>query len=291
MDDGSPDHCGAICDEYAQKDPRVRVIHKENGGLSSARNAGIDVARGDWLSFVDSDDYIHPQMLEILLDAVRTAGTKISSCGFVRTAGESLPEEVAPKTEAWTPKDYYLKHCVEATVAWGKLYHRDCFQNIRYPLGKLHEDEFVTYRILFAEPQVAVIPEPLYGYYQNPNGIMGTWNPKRLDVLEALCKQMEYFLSLDDDQLSRDRMYTYPSCVRRQRKAIEMHPSKAVARRSLHQCRKWTRRMLKLYRSRFRYSMLDYQDLYEFAYPAWIIKVVCGSWKWLSGVKQSLKGR
>ena len=243
------------------------------------------------LSFVDSDDYIHPKMLEVLLDAVRTTGVKISSCSFLRTQGEPLETKEIPAVEFWTPKDYYLNHCVNATVAWGKLYHRDCFQNIRYPLGKLHEDEFVTYRILFAEPQVAVIPEPLYGYYQNPAGIMGTWRPERLDVLEALYEQMLFFQSLNETNLMQNRMGMYDYFFRKYLGAVVDHPEETVRKECVNRFRFWTPKILRLYHTHSLYSVLDYQKLYEFIYPAWIVRTICGSWKTMSKIKQSLKGR
>lgn len=199
VDDGSPDQCGAICDEYAQKDPRVVVIHQENGGLSTARNAGIDWAfansNSQWLSFIDSDDWVHPEYLQRLLDAALTTGVSVSICGYAQTNGEELeikPDDLAPVL--WNTEDYFVKHNVNATVAWGKLYRKECFAEIRYPVGKLHEDEFTTYKILFCYEQVAVISEALYAYYQNEQGIMRSkWNPKRMDILYAYLDQIDFF--------------------------------------------------------------------------------------------------
>ena len=163
VDDGSPDRCGEICDEYARQDSRVHVIHKENGGLSDARNAGIDWVEANsdsrWLIFADSDDWVHPELLARLLDAATAFDLKISVCGYQETEGADpavLPEDMRPCR--WTPKQFYMEHFVNATVAWGKLYSRSCFRDIRYPVGKIHEDEFVTYRLLFAQEAIAVVP-------------------------------------------------------------------------------------------------------------------------------------
>ena len=201
VDDGSPDNCGAICDEYAQRDSRVHVIHQENGGLSAARNAGIDwvFANGDskWITFVDSDDWIHPQMLEQLYLAVTVHQCRVSICTYKETKEEfdwstckiGVPE--CRKVEA-----YYIQNWGNATVAWGKLYSKDCFENIRYPVGKIYEDGYVTYKILFREKQVAVIETQLYAYYINLHGISKSrWTLERLDGIQSLEEQLLFFKS------------------------------------------------------------------------------------------------
>ena len=199
VDDGSPDSCPAICDEYAVKDPRVRVIHQENGGLSAARNAGIDWAFANsdsqWLTFIDSDDWVHPQYLQKLYDAAQSKNVEVSVCGFARTYGEE-PEvneaEIVPRV--WSPEDFYVQRNVNAVIAWGKLYKKEAFAQIRYPVGRIHEDEFITHRVLFAYDRIAVMEAPMYFYFQNPTGIMGSkWSPKRLDAVDALLEQLRYF--------------------------------------------------------------------------------------------------
>ena len=198
IDDGSPDGCGEICDAYARRDRRVHVIHQENGGLSAARNAGLDWAFANsgsrWVTFVDSDDWVHPKYLEALLGAARQYDVEVAICGFVRTSGEPLPEETPCAAAVWTPEAYYSRNAVNATVSWGKLYGKSCFQGLRFPVGKIHEDEFTTYRILFQLEHVAVVESALYAYFQNDSGIMrGKWTPRRLDGLEAQEEQIAYF--------------------------------------------------------------------------------------------------
>lgn len=211
VDDGSPDRCGEICDGYARQDSRVHVIHKENGGLSDARNAGIDWVEANsdsqWLIFADSDDWVHPELLARLLDAVTAFDLKISVCGYQETEGADpavLPEDMRPCR--CTPKQFYMEHFVNATVAWGKLYSRSCFRDIRYPVGKIHEDEFVTYRLLFAQGTVAVVPAPLYAYYLNTAGIIrSSWSPKRLQAWEAYEQQIAFFEEKGEEELVRFR--------------------------------------------------------------------------------------
>lgn len=194
VDDGSPDGCGALCDAWAEKDSRIRVIHKQNGGLSDARNAGIEIAEGKYLTFVDSDDYIHPKMLEALYEAIQKTGAKVSVCAYQETDGEALPDFDQTGYECWKTEDFYLRKCVNATVAWGKLYEAGCFETMRYPKGKIHEDEFVTYLILFDQKETPFVDLPLYGYFRNSAGITKSqWKPQRLHALEAMVDQCAFF--------------------------------------------------------------------------------------------------
>ena len=202
VDDGSPDDCGKICDEYATKDNRIRVIHKENGGLSDARNHGIDSATGEWFFFLDSDDWIYPQTIEKLYDAAIKNDVSISICNYSRTEGELPSVDISEKAELWTPKDLYLKHHVTSTIACAKLYRKNCFKRIRYPVGKIHEDEFVTYKILFAQEKIAFIDQPYYAYFMNGEGIMRSkWTPARMTAVDSLGEQCKFFKKLKDEEL------------------------------------------------------------------------------------------
>ena len=177
VDDGSPDRCGAICDEYAARDPRVRVIHKENGGLSSARNAGIDIARGQWLGFVDSDDWITPDCYEKLLACAQRQNVKLVCAGrwdvsekTVKTTPGLCPEkdetvsgmELARRIFTWNHLD---------SAAWDKLYRAELFQEIRYPVGRVNEDVPVTYRLALKAGEAALCPERVYYYYPREGSI------------------------------------------------------------------------------------------------------------------------
>ena len=167
VDDGSPDNCGNICDDYSKKDKRIHVIHQTNQGLSAARNAGIVWAFSNsdsrWLTFIDSDDWIHPRYLAVLYNAANKFDTDVAIGNALWTSDGVLPDKIYDEPELWKIREYYMKDPVNATVAWGKLYKKECFSTIRYPVGKIHEDEFVTYRILFEKEYVAVVDQPLYG--------------------------------------------------------------------------------------------------------------------------------
>lgn len=215
VDDGSPDNCGQICDAYAAKDPRVHVIHKENAGVCVARNTGLDWvyehSDSQWIFFHDNDDWIHPETLARMLSAARDLSADICICGYQETSGPNprIPEETLTPV-SWKPKDFYIQHHVNATVCWGKLYSRRIFDGKRYPPGKYIEDEFLTYRLLFACDHLAVIPAPLYAYFVNPAGISKkAWIPKRLDAWEAFDQQLAFFREMGDQELVRYRLRTY----------------------------------------------------------------------------------
>lgn len=191
VDDGSPDSCGAICDEYAGRDDRIHVIHQKNGGLSAARNAGIDwvFANSDskWLAFIDSDDWVHKDYLKILLTAACEYGTKISVCDMVRTAEYCSDSPIADvKASCLDSEKAYTDYYGMCLAAWRKLYSRDLFETLRFPVGKLHEDCYITHIPLFAAQKVAVCDIPLYYYFTNPGSITRMkWSEKRLQEIES----------------------------------------------------------------------------------------------------------
>ena len=200
VDDGSPDNCGIICDEYAKKDIRVHVIHRKNGGLSAARNSGIDwVFDGhmtEWITFIDSDDWVSHHYLERLLSFAEKTDSEVCVGGFqsVQDENDVNDENENSIVKTYTPESLWYSNRGNATVAWGKLYKTHFFKELRYPEGKIHEDEFTTYKILFSQNQIAYCEEKLYNYYLSPNSIMRSkWSIKLLDGIEALEEQMLFF--------------------------------------------------------------------------------------------------
>lgn len=177
VDDGTKDASDAICDAYAQKDPRVKVIHKENGGLSSARNAGIDIAQGEYLGFVDSDDWIEPDMYETLLSLAEKYRVKmvcggrfnVNDATGVRTPGLCPPVEEVISGEELVSRIFLWDNIDSA--AWDKLYHHSLFREIRYPLGKIVEDVPTTYRIALAAGKIAMCDKHFYNYLYRENSI------------------------------------------------------------------------------------------------------------------------
>ncbi|WP_051204844.1 glycosyltransferase [Butyrivibrio sp. VCD2006] len=176
VNDGSPDDCGAICDEYAEKDYRVRVIHKSNGGLSSARNAALDVIKGSWVICVDSDDYVHHDMIKRLYEAAIDASAQISICSHYEEKGEKLliADRVVDEIRVFD-KHTALKKLIEdddiRSYAWGKLYRAELFDGVRYPDGRNYEDVATTYYLFDKAEKIVKIPDYLYYYLQRTDGI------------------------------------------------------------------------------------------------------------------------
>ena len=228
IDDGCPDGCGAVCDEYAQKDARIHVIHQNNGGLSSARNTGINWSiknsKSEWISFVDSDDWIHPRYLELLIAAAGDTQLDVIIGGYFRTNGETFPEPERHKERAVIrpADDYYVKSIVNATVSWGKLVRKKYYEEIQFPVGKVHEDEFTTYKILFRQKNLAVVDLPLYAYFQNKQGIMmKPWSPSRLDAMLAMDEQLSFFHKLGRKEIEKVVLKRYLNSISRNLIAIQ----------------------------------------------------------------------
>ncbi len=206
VDDGSPDNCGNICDEYLKKDSRIKVIHKTNGGLSDARNHGINIATGEYICFVDSDDYIDKYYIEKLYMTIKKEGVKLAQCNILRVDDEKNIlkkigyEKKVVKSGKNIIKEQYGVHVIENTVVWNKMYAIELFKDIRFPVGKIHEDEFTTYKILYNLDKVAIIDDYLYYYRENDDSIMKQkFNIRNLDRLDAYKDKMYFFQKRETD--------------------------------------------------------------------------------------------
>ena len=200
VDDGSPDNCGSICDQYSVMDQRVKVIHKQNGGLSDARNAGLDMANGDFIAFVDSDDTIMPEMMEKLYERIVVDRSDMALCGCKRVnkKGEILLEFFLPDnvlTGFGALEASYEYNGFLFSLTWNKLYKKHLFQHIRFPVGKYHEDEYTTYLIIDQCSRVSIIRQAFYIYlYQRDDSIMQeAYSVRRLDGIEASYERYLYF--------------------------------------------------------------------------------------------------
>ena len=168
VDDGSKDTSGAICDEYAAQDGRVRVIHKENGGLSDARNAGLSRAEGDYVMFVDGDDLIHPEMVALLKKGLQEHSADIADCGIGFFDREVNMEPVAGEfrtVDIWAR----MSEQPEFSVC-NRLFRREAFENLRFPVGRIFEDQFVIFKLL-GGAKVVNTDDKLYYYYQRNDGL------------------------------------------------------------------------------------------------------------------------
>lgn len=200
VDDGSPDRCGEICDKYAQIDKRIKVIHKKNGGLSSARNAGLRIASGDYISFVDSDDWIEPNMYQILLENAINFNADIS-VGGVRNLLEKGDEFILINTDS-NLNDYIYsvdkhesirKFLSESWAAWGKIYRKRIHKDILFPEGEINEDEAIALEVLTRCEKIVYTDEPLYNYIKRPNSITTTtFNRSKLDWYKHCKNNLEF---------------------------------------------------------------------------------------------------
>ena len=172
VDDGSTDQSGKICDEYAEKDSRIVVIHKKNGGLADARNAGLDVISGEYIAFVDSDDWICPQMYETLLRYQEKTDADIVSCKIHFFSDDGKINDVWPKIEQdyiYNKRDFIdhffpdIKRSIMPSVC-NKIFKKIVFETIRFPLGRRYEDAYIQLDIYDSAKKIAIINEPLYEY-------------------------------------------------------------------------------------------------------------------------------
>ena len=204
VDDGSPDACPQMCDAAAEQDSRVRVIHQKNGGLSAARNTGIEAARGNWLGFVDSDDFVAPDFYEKLYNAAVNADADCAVCSVQLTHEDGSRMDTPPQWKAYGGgytgeeilKTITWQDNVPYLVAWNKLYRREVFRTLRYPVGRINEDVFVFAELFDTIKKVACVEQPLYFYRQRTGSIMQSKCTLRsLDEFWGMVECFDYFMA------------------------------------------------------------------------------------------------
>lgn len=194
VDDGSPDKCGQICDNLAKEDPRITVIHKENGGLSSARNEGLAIAQGEYFGFVDSDDSIHPQMYELLLRDIKTYNTKLAFCQSYISYNGIVRYDLPTKDTMVIPKEKLIEKClrdVKWFSAWSKLYHCSLKEYVHFPLGRTNEDYAIMLMVYDKCNIIAVNYNNLYIYCKREGSI--TTAPKLRNLYDAVLSAREEY--------------------------------------------------------------------------------------------------
>lgn len=212
VDDGSPDHCGEICDHYARMDNRIRVIHKKNGGLSDARNVGIDIARGDFLTFIDSDDCISNDYLELLVKAQQKYGADIVQGEMTRNIGDL--GNVVPNmgVDIMSPVEGFRDLlCFKRTkvYACGKLFKKSLIlaHSLYYPVGRLNEDCATTYKMILQSNKIVLIPNIIYFYRTNENSILNSaFKCKRFE-LWSVPTEMQDYLGEDRKNFEHELQY------------------------------------------------------------------------------------
>lgn len=221
VDDGSPDNCGKICDNYIEKDVRIKVVHKENGGLSDARNAGIDIANGKYITFVDSDDYIDSEYVELLYKTIKKdkSDMAISSHKVIYENGTIL-KKATEEESILKPKEVLKRILYDDGIdlsAWAKLYKIELFEEIRYPKGRLFEDAATTYKLVDKCKKISIISKSTYNYIIRRNSITNVnFSEKKMDLIistEEMCSYIKKKYPDLEMAANRRLMYAYLSTL------------------------------------------------------------------------------
>lgn len=219
VDDGSPDDCAQKCDEWTEKDDRITVIHKQNGGLSDARNHGMQFISGEYVSFIDGDDYVSEDYIGALFLSARKTESDIIECEYVKFSNQKECEI--------TDKDYD-EYCFSALdglsalidetyftpIVCNKLFKKTIIQNVFFEIGKYHEDVFWTYQVFGKSKRITKINRIMYFYFQRESSIMGqTYNLRRLDSLEGKWNRQKYIEENYPDLILQAKLDFFGSCM------------------------------------------------------------------------------
>lgn len=203
VNDGSTDNCKEICEKYKRMDSRIIVANKKNGGLSSARNLGIDISKGDYIGFVDSDDFIDVHMYEILLNTINSYDSDIVICDYYKVNEYDIKKYEKMKSNNKDIKieninnidaiERIITRDIKIVVAWNKIYKRSLFDNLRYKEGVICEDEFLAHRIFYKCNKVSIINQKLYYYIQRKGSIINSpFSPKDFDKIYAIKDRVDF---------------------------------------------------------------------------------------------------
>lgn len=204
VDDDSPDRCPAMCDKYAAEHGNIHVIHKPNGGLSDARNAGLEyiyenVTDDEYITFLDSDDFVHPLYAEKMIAICEENGCGMAQCGYEKGSADTFSDDESKNSFHITDAESALLGYALKSQCCAKIFKAETYRNLRFTKGVLNEDEFITYKAVFAAKKVAFTDENLYYYFQHSTSIMDVIakklkdNPHRYDFLTAYSERIAFF--------------------------------------------------------------------------------------------------
>ena len=291
INDGSLDDGSILCDNYACKDNRVHVIHKKNGGLSDARNVGIELTinknESKWITFVDSDDWINHNYLKYLYESVVSENADVSCNKYLECKSENTYlEDGAPIFSCYNGEDFCVEEYKYSQTAWGKLFKLEQWRDLRFPVGKIHEDAFTIYTILLPAQKIAFVDNPPLYYFNSDNEDSITrkkWTPKRMDLLCALEEKIEYskrkgykrYYLIQIKEYINTLGFNY-HCAKEQNDFF-----------SVKYIQKKTKAAMRIHESRviFPFEEQNYW-IYEIAYPGLMKQY----WR-LQSIKSKLKGR
>jgi len=207
VNDGSTDNSPQICEEYAKRDSRIKLLHKKNGGLSSARNAGLDIANGEYIGFVDSDDYIEENMYLEMLNSLKKYDANLVICSYFSDREIKYPCEKSMLVNVDFVFKLYLKDQIQA-YAWNKLYSKDIFKDIRYTDGILFEDMDVFLPILKKAEKIVLLNDKLYHYIKRKNSIINSiFNIKQVKCLDIIESHKGYLDGIYDNLIKERSMF------------------------------------------------------------------------------------
>ena len=269
VDDGSPDRCGAICDEYAKKDSRIVVIHKENGGLSDARNVGLEWAfsnsRSEWVTFIDSDDQVHYQFLEHLYSAAVKADVSIASTPLLQVYDH---DNEMPAYDfdyrVFDVEEFWCEHKMYALMSGGKLFKKNLFADKKFLKGVLHEDAYLIPIVFFESEKIVFVPHGMYYYFFNQEGITKSeWHVGRVHQLYAAKCLVDYLKKTKYKRAYKKAVQDY----------IFMYYYVLIHLRELKEEKKLYKKLLRKYRivilkgKWYGYSFFRDKSMYLLAYP------------------------
>ena len=288
VDDGSKDQSGSICDDYARKDKRIRVFHTENRGQAAARNLALNWlianSNSQYITFVDSDDWVHPQYLELLRKAIKMFDANISQCLYIQTDKEHQLEIVTPQIICVSPEEQYI-HWYNS-ICCAKMYARECFESVRFPEGVIYEDIAISYRLLFKQSKIAIVNEVLYYYFTRADSTVNSaWTPKhysRVNVWEA---QRLFFSEFASKELMANVMDRYLSVLCIQLEQVKT--SNAISSKTRTSYSRQIRKLIRKYIHTYSELLSPIKNKYLVAgYPT-LMKVY-----WTGkGIKHNLKKR
>lgn len=217
VDDGSIDNCGRMCDEFAKEDSRIAVIHRENGGLSAARNSGLDICKGEYIGFVDADDCIHPEMYGLLVKDIQDNGSFLSFCQPNMCKNQVVKDVVLDEPTLCYGKDFIFQKCLIDNIWWSactKLYHYSLFNDIRFPEGRTNEDYPIAIRVYDKCERIAVNYNKLYNYCLRQGSIARSeFRPHKFDQIDSAKDVMEYMQNNHQEWVEAAQKNLLASCI------------------------------------------------------------------------------
>lgn len=291
IDDGSTDTSGIICDEYAKKDSRVRVFHQINQGQAAARNHALDWmfenSDSKYVSFIDSDDWVHPQYLELLFKGLQEDSV-ISACRYClfSSSDEIQIQTLPPISERVSPDYVYTRGEKQIyTYVWGILYERSLWKDVRFPVGVKWEDTLIFHRVIFAASEVSWVDYELYYYFRNPNGTaFSEWNSDKMDYIYALQSLLQDPIIIRHNTVFEAVKHSFTDSIIRRISFLELRTQedKKFYGKDLYEHRKALRRFLRTFHRDYPFS--ENQHLYEAAFPKrvwlyWEMRALLGKMK------------